>query len=100
MNRFAGALFADNETKLTPERLIAEVAKASRLDAKPFSDPHLVEALSALTSSLREEASLSSFGRLAAGWDLKRMLQTLLIFADLERQDPAILTRSLARPIF
>jgi hypothetical protein len=100
MNRLAGAIVGDDEAALAPESLFGEVAKASRLDAKPFSDPHLVEALGALTSSLREEASLSSFGRLAAGWDLKRMLQTLLIFTDLERQDPAILTRSLARPIF
>src|ERR1700677_2414226 len=45
MNRLADALFAANETKLTPERLIAEAAKGTRLDAKPFSDPHLVEAL-------------------------------------------------------
>ena len=99
-NRFADALFADNETKLTPERLIAEAAKGTRLDAKPFSDPHLVEALGALTSSLREEASLSPLGRLAARWDLKRMLSTLLILADTEREDPGILTRPLAPPIF
>jgi Sulfotransferase family len=100
MNRFAGALFADNETKLTPERLIAEAAKGTRLDAKTFSDPHLIEALGALTSSLHKEASLSPFGRLAARWDLKRMLSTLLILADTEREDPGILTRPLAPPIF
>jgi Sulfotransferase family len=100
MNRFADALFAANETKLTPERLIAEAAKGTRLDAKPFSDPHLVEALGALTSSLREEASLSPLGRLATRWDLKRILSTLLILADTEREDPGILTRPLAPPIF
>jgi len=100
MNRFADALFAANETKLTPERLIAEAAKGTRLDPKPFSDPHLVEALGALTSSLREEASLSPLGRLATRWDLKRILSTLLILADTEREDPGILTRSLAPPIF
>jgi hypothetical protein len=100
MNRLAGALFADNETKLTPEWLIAEAAKGTRLDATPFSDPYLIEALSALTSSLREEALLSPFGRLAARWDLKRMLSTVLILADAEREDPAILTRPLASPIF
>ena len=96
MNRFADALFAANETKLTPERLIAEAAKGTRLDAKPFSDPHLVEALGALTSSLREEASLSPLGHLATRWDLKRILSTLLILADTEREDPGILTRPLA----
>jgi Sulfotransferase family len=100
MNRFADALFAANETKLTPERLIAEAAKGTRLDAKPFSDPHLVEALGALTSSLREEASLSPLGRLATRWDLKRILSTLLILADTEREDHGILTRPLAPPIF
>jgi Sulfotransferase family len=100
MNRFADALFAATETKLTPERLIAEAAKGTRLDAKPFSDPHLVEALGALTSSLREEASLSPLGRLATRWDLKRILSTLLILADTEREDHGILTRPLAPPIF
>jgi Sulfotransferase family len=100
MNRLARALVGNDRAALGPERLFAEVAKASRLDPKPFSDPHLVEALGALTSSLQEEASLSPFGCLAAGWDLKRMLHTLLIFADQELEDPEIPTRPLARPIF
>jgi Sulfotransferase family len=99
-NRLAGAICDDDETRLAPESLIAEAAKAARLGAKPLADPNLFRALSALTSSLRKEASLSPFGRLAAGWDLKRMLQTLLIFADTEREDPAIPTRPLAAPIF
>jgi hypothetical protein len=100
MNRLAGALFGDDETRLTPESLIAAAAEATRLDAKPFADPRLIEALVALTSSLQEEASLSPFGRLAARWELTRMLSTLLILADAEREDPAILRRPLAPPIF
>ena len=100
MNRFAGALIGDDETMLAPEPLIAAAAKATRLDAKPLADPRLMEALGALTSSLRQEARLSAFGRLAASWDLKRMLSTLLIFADQEREDPAILARPLPAPIF
>jgi len=100
MNRLAGAIFGDDETGLAPEPLIAEAAKATRLDAEALADPALVEALAALTSSLREEASLSSFGRLATRSDLKRMLSTLLILAGKEREDPAIPTRPLAPPIF
>ena len=100
MNRLAGALFAGDEARLAPEPLIAEAAKDARLDATPLADPRLIEALGALTSSLRKEASLSPFGRLAAGWDLKRMLSTLLILADAEREDPTIQTRPLASPIF
>lgn len=100
VNRLAGALFGNDETRLTPESLIAAAAEATRLDAKPFADPRLIEALVALTSSLQEEASLSPFGRLAARWELTRMLSTLLILADAEREDPAILTRPLAPPIF
>ncbi|MBV9910240.1 MAG: hypothetical protein JOY52_22010, partial [Hyphomicrobiales bacterium] len=73
MNRLAGALFGDDETGLAPEPLIAAAAKGTRLDPKPLADPSLVEALAALTSSLKEEARLTPFGRLAAGWDLKRM---------------------------
>ena len=99
-NRLAGALFGDDEKRLRPEALIAAAAKATRLDAGPLADPRLIEALGALTSSLHREASLSPFGRLAAGWDLKRMLSTLLILADAERRDPAILKRPLAPPIF
>ena len=98
--RLGGAIFVEAETRLAPDSLIAAAAKATRLDAKPLADPRLVEALGALTSSLHKEASLSPFGRLAASWDLKRMLSTLLILADAERQDPAILKRPLASPIF
>jgi hypothetical protein len=65
-NRLAGAVFDDDETRLAPEPLIAEAAKATRLDTKPLADPRLIEALSVLTSSLNKEASLSPFGRLAA----------------------------------
>jgi hypothetical protein len=99
-NRLAGAIFDEEGKKLTPEALIAAAAKATRLDAKPLADPRLVEALGALTSSLHKEASLSPFGRVAAGWDLKRMLSTLLILADAEREDGTILTRPLKAPIF
>jgi Sulfotransferase family len=100
MNRLAGALFAGDETRLSPESLVVEAAKGARLDATPLADPRLMEALGALTSSLHKEASLSPFGRLAAGWDLKRMLSTLLILADAEREDLAIPTRPIASPIF
>ena len=100
MNRLAGALFGDDETGLAPESLIAAAAKATRSDPKPLADPRLLEALAALILSLKEEARLTPFGRLAAGWDLKRMLSTLLIFADAEREDPAIPTRPLTSPIF
>ena len=101
-NRLAGALFGDDESGLAPETLIAAAVKSTRLDADAASlaDPHLNEALAALISSLRKEASLSPFGRLAASWDLKRMLSTLLIFANAEREDPAIVRRPLAPPIF
>ena len=100
MNRLSGALLGDDGTELAHEPLTAAAAKATRLDAKTLGDPRLIEALAALTSSLREEASLSPFGRLAACSDLKRMLSTLLIFADAEREDSTIQTRPLAPPIF
>jgi hypothetical protein len=100
MNQLSGALLRDDETELAPEPLTAAAAKATRLDAKSLADPRLIEALAVLTYSLREEASLSPFGRLAARSDLKRMLSTLLIFADAESEDSAIQTRPLAPPIF
>lgn len=97
--RLAGAVFGADETRLASEPLI-EAAKATGLEVKPLADSRLVEALTVLTSSLREEARLTPFGRLAARWDLKRMLSTLLILADAEREDPSILRRPLAPPIF
>jgi hypothetical protein len=100
MNWLASAIVGDDTSALAPEPLIAAAAAATRLDAKPLADPSLVEALGALTSSLRKEASLSWFGRLATRSDLKRMLSTLLILADKEREDPAIPARPLAPPIF
>ncbi|MGB7976508.1 MAG: sulfotransferase [Roseiarcus sp.] len=100
MNRIAAALFGDHKAELASDALIAEAAKGTRLDAAPLADPRLVEALAALTSSLKQEASLSPFGRLAARWDIKRMLSTLMILADVEREDPTIRTRRLAAPIF
>jgi hypothetical protein len=100
LKRLAAALFGDDEAGLAPESLIAAAAKATRLDPKPLADPRLVEALTALTASLSQEARLTPFGRLAARADLKRMLSTLLIFADAERADPVIPTRPLAAPIF
>jgi hypothetical protein len=98
LTRLAGAVLV--ETGLDPESLIAAAAKATRSDATPLADPRLVEALTALTFSLEEEASLSPFGRLATSWDLKRMLSTLLILAEAEREDPSILKRPFAPPIF
>ena len=82
LNRLAGALFGDDESALGPEPLIAAAAKATRLEPKPLADPRLIEALTALTVSLKEEARLTSFGRLATRTDLKRMLSTLMILAD------------------
>jgi hypothetical protein len=38
-NRIAGALYGDDEKRLTPEVLIAAAAKATRLDAKPACRP-------------------------------------------------------------
>ena len=98
LTRFAGAILP--RTELEPESLIAAAAKATRSDATPLADPRLLEALEALTVSLEKEASLSPFGRLAAGWELTGMLSTLLILAEAERDDPSILTRRLAPPIF
>jgi hypothetical protein len=100
INRLTGVIVGDDTSGLAPEPLIAAAATATRIDALPLSDPGLIDALAALTLSLREEASLSSFGHLAARSDLKRMLSTLLILADKEREDPAIPARPLASPIF
>jgi len=52
VNLVAGALFGDDDSRLTPGFLCAEAAKSTRLDPNPFTNSRLIEALTALTSSL------------------------------------------------
>lgn len=58
------------------------------------------EALGILLDSLKAEANLSLFGRLATRHDLTAKLSNLLILDDLERADPAIGQRPVTAPVF
>ena len=100
LTRLAGSLFGGDETTLAGAPLIEAAARTTGLDPAPLRAPHLVEALDALTESLRSEAALSPFGVLGTRWDLGRLLRTVLILHDEETRDPLIAARSLAPPIF
>ena len=58
------------------------------------------EALAALLASLRTEADLSMFGRIAMRRDLVGKLANLLILDDLEAADPSIQKRPVRAPVF
>lgn len=100
LGRIAGALFGEDEAALAPDALRRAALRATGLPPAPLEAPGLGEALQMLTESLRAEARLSPFGRLATAWDLRRLLGTLLVLADMEARDPAITARRLAPPIF
>src|SRR5215469_8330742 len=65
-----------------------------------FGDRSFEQPLAFLLRSYDEEANLSTFGRAAARWDMLRFLSNLLILREAETRDPAILSRSIAQPIF
>lgn len=58
------------------------------------------EALEILVRSYEEEANLSTFGSLAARWDVMRFLSNLLRFQEREKKNPSILAEKIERPIF
>src|SRR5690242_18668302 len=65
-----------------------------------FGDRSFVEPLERLLRASGEEASLSLIGRVAARWDVVRLLSNLLQFRDAERRDHGILAERIERPIF
>ena len=58
------------------------------------------EALSALLSSLRQEARLSAIGRIATRRDLVGKLSNLLILDDVDSGDRSIRQRPIISPVF
>ena len=101
MNRFAGALFAGDEDEAragAANRRRRQRARASTPSRSPTLASSTRLAPSRPASVRRRRCRRSGASRRVG--TSKRMLSTLLILADAEREDPAILTRPLASPIF
>jgi hypothetical protein len=71
-----------------------------RAGRKTFSDLSFVEALKRLLRAYEQEADLSGFGRHAVRFDMLRCLANFLRLDAAEEENPAILSRPIARPIF
>ncbi|HVM80051.1 MAG TPA: sulfotransferase [Stellaceae bacterium] len=75
-------------------------AAQRRTGLADFGEWDIEEPLSVLIKSYEQEARLSSFGRMAARWDLLRFLSNLLYLREEERKSPAIVDEKIERPIF
>jgi hypothetical protein len=66
-----------------------------------YGAPWQIEApLRLLLAAFEEEAHLSPFGRLAARWDMGRLLQNVLLLRSKERERPAVLDEAITAPVF
>jgi hypothetical protein len=80
------------------EDLLAAALKRARQTG--FDDASFVLPLRRLIASCNAESDLNSFGRGAVKFEIRRSLRNLLEFERREREDPAVLTRPIERPIF
>jgi sulfotransferase family protein len=78
--------------------LMSLAQKRTRLS--DFGEWSFEAPLEALLNSYEQEANLSAFGRIAARWDTLRLLSNLLVLRHAEQQNPAILSRSIEKPVF
>lgn len=65
-----------------------------------FGPGDFTEPLERLVASFDDEAALTEIGRLAARWDLRRLLATRLRLEDERRRYPKIAQQEIRRPIF
>ena len=79
------------------ELLVAALKRAGR---DGFQDSSFVLPLRRLIASCNAESDLNGLGRNAVRFEIRRSLHNLLEFERRERDDPAVLTRPLERPIF
>jgi hypothetical protein len=75
-------------------------AALKRVGRDGFHDRSFVQPLQRLIASCNAESDLNSLGRNAVKFEIRRSLHNLLEFERRERDDPAVLTRPIERPIF
>lgn len=99
LNRAGSALRHVGLTpSLDPENLKAAAVRATGLN--DFGDPSYQEGLDQLTSSLLDDARLTTIGRLAARTRLLTLLQTRLRMVDHRRVNPEVSGERITAPIF
>jgi hypothetical protein len=79
------------------EMLAAALKRAGR---RGFEDRSFFQPLQRLIASCNTESDLNALGRNAVRFEIRRSLHNLLEFERREREDPAVLTRPIERPIF
>jgi len=77
--------------------LAAALKRAGRAD---FGDRSFIQPLERLIASCNTESDLNPLGRQAVKFEIRRSLHNLLEFERRERESPALLTRTIERPIF
>jgi hypothetical protein len=83
---------------LEVEPMIAAALKRAGRDG--FEDRSFFHPLQRLIASCNTESDLNGLGRNAVKFEIRRSLHNLLEFERRERDDPAVLTRPIDRPIF
>ncbi|MGH7017016.1 MAG: sulfotransferase family protein [Caulobacteraceae bacterium] len=68
-------------------------------DLEDFGPEPIEEPLARLLAAYKNDRRLSSLGRLAAKWDVMRLLRNRLILRDRELRDPAVLDRKVKAPL-
>jgi hypothetical protein len=98
VDRQEGGIGRGRESRLDARELVAAALKRGRRQA--FDDPSFEPPLRRLISSCNTESDLNGLGRNAVKFEIRRSLHNLLEFEQRERENPALLTRPIARPIF
>jgi hypothetical protein len=92
------ARVAGDVPRLGAGTLVRRACRSTGLE--DFGPGDFTEALERLVTSLENEAALTEIGRLAARWDLGRLLATRLRLEDERRRWPEIAQQEIRRPIF
>lgn len=88
----------DTRNRLDADALMEEALR--RAQRTHFADLSFVEPLHRLLCAYEREAELSSFGRMAARFDVMRCLTNLLRFDSAEEEKPEIVHTAIQRPVF
>jgi hypothetical protein len=79
------------------EMLVAALKRAGR---RGFDDRSFFQPLQRLIGACNTESDLNTLGRNAVKFEIRRSLHNLLEFERRERENPALLARTIERPIF
>lgn len=83
---------------LNADQLLESVCKTTGFD--DFGEWNFAEPMAVLLDAYEHESQLTAFGRVAARWDISRILTNLLRLREEEKAHPEILAESIEQPIF